>query len=440
MPFPPAQPARIVLTTFGSFGDLHPYLSVARELKRRGHSPLIATSEIYRDKICGEEIEFFPVRPNLPTPEASGDLIARVMHPTRGPEFLFRQLLMPHLRDSYDDLSQACRNADLFVTHPVTFAAPLVARKMKLPWISTVLSPISLWSLHDPPAPPSVPFAHLWPQAKRPINFALWKMARLITAHWLHPVGQLSREIGLQSTLDTGHPMFEGQHSPDRVLALFSSAFAQAQPDWPSQTRACGFCFFDRKDAGQAPLSPEIQNFLEDGEAPIIFTLGSAAVFAARDFFLECQQAARNLKRRAIYVLGDARSNPLSALTEDELAVDYAPYSSVFPHASIVVHQGGIGTTAQALRAGVPQLVVPFSHDQPDNAARIKRMGCGLLLPRQHFTSAHSARRLEAIIAQPKYFQCAREIASQMTREDGAIAACDEIESMLRRQRPHDLN
>jgi len=433
MSYPHAQPARIVLTTFGSFGDLHPYLAIARELKRRGHFPVIATSEIYRDKVCGEEIEFFAVRPDLPAPEASGDLIARVMHPTRGPEFLFRELLMPHLRDSYDDLSRACRNADLFVTHPVTFAAPLVARKMKLRWISTVLSPISLWSLHDPPAPPSIPLAHLWPQAKRPLNLALWKMARFITARWLRPVGQLAGEIGLQSTLDTGHPMFEGQHSPGRVLALFSSAFARAQPDWPLQTQVCGFCFFDRKDANQSTLSAQLQSFMEKGEEPIIFTLGSAAVFAARNFFLDSQQAARQLGRPAVYVLGDAHSNPLLPPTKDEFVVDYAPYSIVFPHASVVVHQGGIGTTAQALRAGVPQLVVPFSHDQPDNAARIKRLGCGLLLPRQHFNATRAARQLNAIIAEPMYFQRARAVAAKLADEDGAKLACDEIELMLGR-------
>ena len=432
-----AKSARIVMTTFGSLGDLHPYLAIAGELKRRGHHPVIATSEMYRDRIGSEGSGFFPVRPDLPTPEESGELIERVMHPTRGPEFLFRQLLMPHLRDSYADLSQACIDSDLFLTHPVTFAAPLVARKMKLRWVSSVLSPISLWSLHDPPTPP-VPLGHWWPRSNGPANRVLWAMARHVTGRWLQPVMKLRREIDLQSTLDSGHPMFEGQHSPQRVLALFSAAFAQPQPDWPAQTRVCGFCFHDRhfvnsphRDTNQSTLSRDLETFLQSGSAPIVFTLGSAAVFAARNFFRDSQLAARQLKRRAIYVLGDERNRPPLPLNRDELVMNYAPYSSLFPHAAIVVHQGGIGTTAQTLRAGVPQLIMPFSHDQPDNAARITRLQIGRTLPRSRYNARNAALELQAILTRPKYFESAKQIAQQMNDENGAATACDEIESML---------
>lgn len=433
MPSSPPKSARIVLTTFGSLGDLHPYLAIARELKRRGHRPLIATSEMYREKICGEGIDFFPVRPDLPSPEDSGPLIERVMHPTRGPEFLFRHLLMPHLRDSYADLSEACREADLFVTHPVTFAAPLVASQMKLRWVSSVLSPISLWSLHDPPTPPSFPILNLLLRSNKPANFALWKTARFLTARWLSPVMDLRNELGLPSTLK-GHPLFEGQHSPASVLALFSASFGAPQPDWPKQTRVCGFCFFDRQSAAaadQSTLTPAMQRFVDSGLAPIVFTLGSAAVFAARDFFRESQIAARQLRRRAIFVLGEERNRPPLALTEDELVLSYAPYSTLFPHAAIVVHQGGIGTTAQALRAGVPQLIMPFSHDQPDNAARITRLEVGRTLPRSRYNARRAARELGAILAQSKYFERAQTLAAQIKSENGSVTACDEIESML---------
>jgi UDP:flavonoid glycosyltransferase YjiC (YdhE family) len=119
---------RIVLTTFGSYGDLHPYIAVARGLIDRGHEAVIATTEIYRTKVEKEGIGFHATHPNLADLGDQAEVVRRVYDPRRGTEYMTRQLIMPHLPRTFDDLAAVARSADLLVSHAITYAAPLVAR------------------------------------------------------------------------------------------------------------------------------------------------------------------------------------------------------------------------------------------------------------------------------------------------------------------------
>lgn len=420
---------RIVLTTFGSFGDVHPYMALALELKSRGHEALIATSEIYREKIESAGIEFRAVRPDISGPDdpETEELLRKIMEPQHGAEFLFKELIVPFLRDSYDDLNEAVRGADLLVTHVITFAAPLVAQKTGIPWVSTVLAPVSLWSAHDPLVPPNMIWlAPLLRAAGVTVNRGFMGLVRRWTNSWMEPVYRLRRELGLPRG---EHPLFEGQHSPARVLALFSEVFAEVQPDWPTQTVVTGFPFYDKKD--ETPIAPELLKFLDEGSAPIVFTLGSSAVFIADDFFHQSIAAARELERRAVLLIGDARNLPKQPLPEGIVAFDYAPYGELLPRASVIVHQGGVGTTAQALRAGKPMLIIPYNHDQPDNAARIARLGVGRTVSRKGYKGARAVRELKELLDNPTYAQRAAQVGAKVRSENGARAAVDEIEKQM---------
>ena len=144
---------RIVLNTFGSFGDIHPYMAIAMELKRRGHAPVIATMEVYREKVEGIGVEFVSVRPHIAQPkEQDPELIEKIMEPKTGPRFLTEEVVFPAVRESYADLLPAVAGADLLVTHPAAPAGPLVGRKTGMPWISTVLAPLSFFSAGRPHA------------------------------------------------------------------------------------------------------------------------------------------------------------------------------------------------------------------------------------------------------------------------------------------------
>jgi rhamnosyltransferase subunit B len=422
-----AKGKRIVLTTFGSFGDIHPYIAIGLELKTRGHKAIIATSPSYREKIEATGLGFHPVRPDIAPPEEDPETILKAMDVMKGGEFILKEMFSPYVRDSYEDLREATRDADLLVTHMLTFAGPVLAEKTGIPWISTILAPTSFFSIHDPFAPPQAPGIQRLLRLSPLLGRAYIYVAKRVTDKWVEPVYKLRSELGLPRGL---HPVFEGQHSPALVLALFSKAFGGPQPDWPPQTVITGFPFYDRRD--ETNISPELEKFLNDGTPPIVFTLGSTAIFVADDFYRESMAAARLLKRRAVLLIGDARNMPKEPLPEGIAAFDYAPYGQILPRAAAVVHQGGVGTTGQTLRAGVPALVVPFNHDQPDNAFRVARLGVGRTISRTKYTAVNAARELDRLLADKNYAERAAKVGRQVQSEDGARTAADEIEKLLR--------
>lgn len=418
--------ARILIHAFGSYGDIHPYMGLALELHRRGHQPLIATSPIYRQKIEAEGLAFRAIRPDLP--RIDRDLMRKVFDRRKGTEFIFRQILMPNLRDSYQDLAAVAGDPDVVITHPVAFAGPLLARVRRIPWISTVLAPASFPSVHDPPAFSGFPFPEQATKLGRAFHRAFFALVDHMTRPWLGPYRQLEAELGLPAG---PHPLFAGQHSPQLVLGLFSLLMAAPQPDWPPQARATGFVFFDR-DEIEHPPTPELETFLKAGSAPIVFTLGSAAVQAAGPFFEESAKAARLLLRRAVLLVGkDMPRPPAELLSGDIVAFDYAPFSQLFPHAAAIVHQGGIGTTAQVMRSGRPSLAMPLSHDQFDNAMRIKRLGMSRTIAVRHYEAGRVAAELDRLLSDAAYARCAAEIGGKIRAEDGVAAACGAIESFL---------
>ncbi|MGA2729528.1 MAG: glycosyltransferase [Terracidiphilus sp.] len=135
------QSKRILFATVGSLGDLHPCLALALELQRRGHIPTIATIEYYRRKVESLGLQFLPIGPNMdPT---DGEMIRQCEDLKRGPEILFRKIVLPHLRDTYQDLLEAAAAADLMVAGELNYAAPLVSEKLGLRWVSAILSPAS---------------------------------------------------------------------------------------------------------------------------------------------------------------------------------------------------------------------------------------------------------------------------------------------------------
>ncbi len=416
--------ARIVITTFGSLGDLHPAIALARGLRARGHDAEIATSEPYRAKIAALGLPFRPVRPDLSLTDLA--MVRRVMDGTRGSHYLMRKLVFPSVRDMYTDLMAVTAGADLLVTTELACAAPLVAEKTGIPWAFFSLSPISFLPRFDPSVLPGPPGTNLLLSAGPTGTRVLLQLARLFSHGWSQPVRILRAELGLARGRS---PLFEGKFSPQLNLALFSAALQPPQPDWPPHTRQTGFCFHDEEEQTSG-LPPEVGRFLAAGEPPVVFTLGSAAVHLARDFYAESARAAQLAGRRALLLLG--ANPPPPDLPATVFSWDYLPYRQIFPHAAAVVHQGGIGTTAQALRAGRPMLIVPFAHDQFDNAARIVRLGVGRTVTRARFRAARGAREINSLLMENHFSRTATALGARIRQEDGVGRASDALEQLLR--------
>lgn len=419
---------RIVFTTWGSFGDIHPFMGLALELKSRGHRPAVATLPAYRDKIEAAGLDFYPVGPDvaLPDTEEGKELIRRAMDLRDGPRYVMADLLAPRIRETYQDTIAAIRadgGADLLVSHAVPMAAPLVAATTGIKWISAVLSPVSLPSIYDPPTPPEFPWLRKLLVLDPTIAKGFTLLFKKLTESWVKPIRQFRAELGLPAGK---HPLFEGQHSPHRVLALFSSVLAKMQPDYPANTTITGFPFYDRNSV-EAPAR-ELMQFLDGGEPPILFTLGSTAARVGEEFYRTSIEAAQQLKRRALLLVSDSGDRSAHDPANGIGVFDYAPYSVVMPRASVIVHQAGIGTTGQALRAGRPMLIVPHGQDQPDNARRCAELGVGLVLPTRRYNVENAVAMLRELLDTPTFTQRGRNVAARIENETGTDTACDLIE------------
>jgi rhamnosyltransferase subunit B len=429
---------KIVIATFGSLGDMHPMNALGIELKKRGHEVIFAAMEFYREKIEMLGFELRPMRPNLDPNDKQ--LARELMDAEKGSELLLRKIILPNLRPMYQDLLEAVADADLLISSEVVFIADSVAQKTGIKWITTTLAPGTMLSAHDPFVPPNVQWLKHFRFLGSGFHNVMYGFVKYMIESWFEDYREFRREIGLTENHD---PLFDGK-SDLLNLAMFSNVLGKPQPDWHSPTLQTGFCFYDgQNDLGKMPAG--LSEFLENGEPPIIFTLGSAAVMDARDFFEESAKAARILNKRAVLLYGIFNEPPKSIesrewrvesgnnIKSNIAAFDYAPYSQIFPKAAGVVHQGGVGTTSQVLRAGVPHLFMPYSHDQPDNAARCERLGVARVISREKYKGKTAARELEKLLSDKSYKTNAEQSAKIVNSEHGTQTACDAIEQVLKK-------
>ena len=413
---------RIIFAVWGSLGDLHPYLAIARRLQARGRRCVIATTNFHRERVEAAQLEFAPLGPHL---DADPVLMKNSMHLRRGPRVLLRDLVIPYTRQSFAETMDAIRGADLLVTHPITYGAHLAAQKSGIRWASTALAPMGMFSVYEGSARTQSPELAKLEWAGPWLDRALMKVARFNTSRWTAPILKLRSELGIPSSANA---ILEGQFSPQLTLALFSPLFGQPQPDWPPNTVITGFPFYDEP----AEMDAKLRNFLTEGEPPVVFTLGSAASMAPGKFFEESLRAIAKLRCRAILIVGlYAPDQFRDGLPPGVAAFPYAPYEQLFHAAAVTVHHGGIGTTAQALRSGRPALVVPFAFDQPDNAARAKKLGVARTVFITQYKAETAARELEPLLRDASYAKAAVSLAGRIHAEDGARRASDELEKLL---------
>jgi rhamnosyltransferase subunit B len=216
----------------------------------------------------------------------------------------------------------------------------------------------------------------------------------------------------------------EWMHSPQLVIAFFPEWFARPQPDWPANTHCVGFPLWDA--AGHAPIPNDAEKFLKEGEPPVIFTPGSAAA-TRHKFFEESVIAAKELGIRAMLVTNFAEQLP-DNLPPDVRPFGYLPFSEVLPRASLLVHHGGIGTSAQTIKAGIPHIVVPNGHDQFDNAWRIEQLKLGVEIPATEYGSRRVADAITGLLSDEGLKDRCRACADKIDSEASFNRACELIE------------
>ncbi len=417
---------RIVICTFGSPGDLLPFLAVGRELRRRGHDPVLATSEVYRARAEAMGLGFVPVRPDRPSGVPDPDLMVRVGRGS-SPAAAFQRMFLPDLPATFADTLDAVAGADLVLSHSLAFTAGTAATSLGIPWASAVVNPLGYFSRFDPPEV-GPPFVSRIARALGPgPTGAVIRGGKGLVTHWSEPWRRMRADAGLSPGPE--EPVFDGQHSPLLSLALFSPLLGAPQPDWPASTVQTGFAVLD--DPTEPGMDPALLEFLDAGPAPVVFTLGTTAVLEAGTFYRESARAVARLGVRAVFLTGSDPRNLPPDLPKDSIALPYAPHGPLFARARATVHQGGVGTLAKAMRAGAPMIVVPYGHDQPDNAGRAERLGIAQRLDRGRYRRATIERVLAGVLADGALRERAAHVGRMVRQEDGARVAADAIERVL---------
>lgn len=423
---------RIVLTTIGTLGDLHPFIAIGLALQKRGRAVVLAVPEdqVAKCRLAGLEavavlpsFDTIPARMGLNRDEAVRKIIANQ-------RIMLEEVLLPDLSACARALDDVAADAEAIVASTFVFAAPMIAEKRDIPLISVILQPMAMLSADDPPSTPD-----FWMMRRAPVGLAgrLWNRAaysvlrRILHGLYGRRIDNVRAEHGLPPT-GALHMLEPGERSILR-LCCYSSQLAALPPDADASSRIVGFPMFDSDSGKDEALDPALAAFLAAGPPPLVFTLGTFAVNSAGRFYETAAQVASRMNMRAVLLVG---GNLAPTIEGDVLRCGYAPHSLLFAHAAAVIHHGGVGTTGQALRAGKPQLVVPHMGDQNDHAHRVERIGAGLRLKASRFTAARATKRIETLLRQPSFGAVAAEIASRMSSEHGADAAADAIVQALR--------
>jgi UDP:flavonoid glycosyltransferase YjiC (YdhE family) len=416
---------KILIATVGSFGDLHPYIAIALAARDRGHEVSLATHIHYREKVASEGLRFVAIPPDLAYFEHDEKARRRVMHPLDGSRYVIQEVFAPPVEAAYRILLDEAAGHDVLLGSTFALGLPLAAYKTGKPWFTSYLQPAALFSVHDPPQVPAMP---ILPWLRRfgtkPVQI-MKDVSNRANRYFLKTVYDLAQREGIP---DSAIPAIFGGASPHGNLILFSRHFMPPAPDFPAPFTQCGFPFYD-KFTGQAhSLSDELKTFLAEGEPPVVFTLGTSAVLDPGRFYEQAAEAVATGNRRAVLLVSQLNLAKYKSWNSSRLHVTcYAPHSLLMPRASVNVHQGGIGTTAQALRAGKPMIVVPFSHDQPDNAMRIERLGVGTTLARSRSGAKAMLQALDRV-SEPAYAARAQGLAQLLRAENADTAAVQALE------------
>lgn len=425
----------ILVISFGGGGDIHPMVALGQALLERGHQVCFVSYPKFEPLARKLGLEFAGYGSSNKVNPGSRD--RRLVHALAGASWIARgfsrwhtrkRVIAETMREVYQLIEQRYVPGEtVIVAHTNAFGARIAQEKLGVPLATVHLQPAVLRSRHDAPGLPLPDGDTPIPRCLRRL---LWASIDFCSDRIVMPdVNAFRAELGLPPVR---RPFAGWVHSPKLVLGLFPEWFAPPQPDWPPNTHLTGFPLFD--EGGMREMPAELESFLEAGAPPIVFTVGSFAR-RSRRFFEVCVEGCERMGRRGV-LLAPTRDLVPESLPETLRYFDYVPLSALLPRAAAIVHHGGIGTTALALAAGIPQIVVPFADDQPDNAVRVRRLHAGLVVTRADYRPETVARTLEHLLESKEIAVACRFAAERIRQQRPLPEACRLIEELAAAPRP----
>lgn len=416
------QRADVVAVSFGTLGDVLPFVGLGAELRRRGRDVTLISNAApefeRRAREAGLEFVGLGTRQGYRRAVNDPDL----WHPRRGLKTVVDGLLPEPLAE-YRAVTASLRPGGVAVAHPFGFGARVAQDKHGIDCVTAVLSTCWLRSDHRVPV-----MVADWEvsQMAGPLKRLMWWLAdRLLIDPAVKPgLDRACRQLDLPRI---DRPFDGWIFSPLQTVGMFPEWFAPRQPDWPEPLELTGFV----SDDGEGEPREDVEEFVEAGSAPVVVTAGSAKT-EARRFVEPVLEACRNTGRRLLVAGLEPSRMPAEAAGLDDrgLAVEFVRYDAVLERCAAIVHHGGIGTTAAALRAGIPQIVRPIAHDHPDHAARIRRLGVGRRLTGRQFGPVSVAEALDELIGDDETTAACIRCATRVRENDALAEAVDVIEAV----------
>ncbi|MBI1336008.1 MAG: hypothetical protein GC164_03495 [Phycisphaera sp.] len=414
-------PRSFLLLPVGSSGDVHPFVGLGLELQARGHHVTLATSSHFADLVRRVGIDFV----ELGTSEDFVETLRDKSLWEGGSKALKRvmQLTERGIRPQFDLIAQRVKqNPDFVMVGGVlAFGMRIAQEKFNLPGATVQLSPASIQSAIDPPAIPGLPMRKGWPLW---IKMGLWRIVDMAIDRVAGPgINKVRRGLGMRRVKRVFGRWW---NSPDMVIAMWPEWYAPDPGDWPPNTHPVGFGLYDER--GATGMSNQLSDYLGKGSPPIAFTPGSANLFGTA-FFEASAAACVALNRRGIFLTRHPEQLPEN-LPSCVAHFDYAPFTELLPRCAALVHHGGIGTTSQALAAGVPQIVMPLAHDQFDNAARVKNLGVARVVPGKHYTAQTATQALRDLLGSPTVRARCSAVSALFDTRDAFARSADLLEKL----------
>ncbi len=411
---------RLLMTALGSYGDVLPIVGLASAMNARGHQATIIANPHFQTVVESAGVGYLP----LGTAQQYDELAHHpdLWHAFRGPILVVRTGMRDPLRRLYELIDENHRPGEtVLVAHCLDLASRVHQNKHGTPVASVHLAPVALRSFYQSPQMFDM-WMHDWlPRWFRRTQF--WVADQMLDRIIAPELDALRRELGLEPVRAV---MRDWYFSPQLVLGLFPDWFAQPQPDWPPNTVLTGFPLWDQSATMELP--EDVEEFLREGDPPIVFAPGSAMT-RGQWFFEAAVDACRRLGRRGILATNYPEQLPRE-LPSTVRHFGFVPFSRLLPRAAALVHHGGIGTSSQGLAAGVPQLVMPMAYDQLDNATRLKQLGVAATIRRKKFRGPVVARALEGLLSSETFRAAGRRCAERMDAESALNASCEALEKL----------
>lgn len=403
----------ITLVTVGTRGDVQPMVALGQTLQQRGHTITLAAPPDCREWVTGQGINFAPVGSDMKqwlhsNPAALSGKPAAAIAAAR--EFFARQLPL-----QAQDIEAACQGADAMVWAGLSLAAPVVAHRLKLPLLGVCFSTGVLPSPSGQHAPPSAR-RHGLP---RWINRVQWAMHSFVSNRIAgKPLNALRAQAGLPP-VKLRDVLMQGQF----FLAVDPELFPR-DPAWGPNIRSGQFIFHD----DPRPLDPELEAWLNEGEPPVYVGFGSMSGPGTAHIGSIVHEALAATGRRCLISAGWAGLGTQGLPAHWRVVGDVA-HPALFPRMAAVVHHGGSGTTANALRAGVPQVLLPLIMDQYHHAHRLWKAGLTPQpVPMEKITAPQLASAIQAAMALPAGPR--QHMARRLRESDGNAQVAAALEAL----------